>query len=293
MELKCYFHNKFIPLAEASVPVSDRAFLYGDGLFETLRVYKGCPFYGKEHLLRLQEGAAALSLTCKGSLEEMAAILKETIRINKIEEGFLRVTLSRGTGKRGLYPAGCHEPLLVVMPFTSIPYKEQDYEEGFKGIIVESTRRNSFSPFSRLKSLNYLDNIIAKMETQDKGADEGLLLNISGELACGTVTNLFMVKGKEIYTPGLSSGVLKGVTRQIVLRLARDNNHAVKEEPFFIRDLTEAHEAFLTNSLLELMPLISIDNQPVGNGKPGEITKGLRNKYLNHVERYCEQQKID
>ncbi len=290
MGLKCYFHKEFIPLSKAKVSISDRGFLYGDGLFETIRVYKGQSFYGKEHLLRLQEGAAVLSLIFKDNIDRMVSILNETIRKNELEEGFLRVTLSRGTGKRGLYPAECHEPLLIVVPFPSIPYKNQDYEKGFIGIIVQTTRRNSFSPLSRLKSLNYLDNIIAKIETQDRGADEGLLLNTSGDLTCGTVTNLFIIKDKKIYTPGLDSGILNGITRQIVLKLARENNYVLKERPLSVDELFKADEVFLTNSLIELMPLVTVEGKPIGDGNPGVITKRLRSEYLNLVRQYCNRE---
>ncbi len=287
METKCYLQGEYINLSEAKIPVSDRGFLYGDGLFETIKVYEGRPFFLEQHLDRLMKGTAVLGINLGKKPEEFKAalggIIEETIRINKLKDGFIRLSLSRGSGRRGLLPQECRSPLLLVVPYVSVPYNDEDYEKGYRTVIVQCTRRNTSSPLSRLKSLNYLDNILGKIETDQKGADEGIFLNERGNLSGGTVSNIFIVKGKNIFTPTVHCAILNGITRQIVIKLAKKNNIEIIEKPLPPTELMEAEEAFLTNSLMEIMPLVSVEGKSLGNGKPGPYTVKLRNEFLKMV----------
>ncbi len=279
MSVLCYLQGKFIPLEKAQVAVNDRGFLYGDGLFETIPVYEGNPFYAEEHLLRLSEGADIMGLPFNYEISSLEEILKETVKVNSVNRGFLRLTLSRGKGKRGLSPEGCTEPLLLVVPSCSIPYSRENYKKGYGAIIVKGTRRNSFSPLSRLKTLNYLDNILARMEADKKKAEEGILLNSFGNIACGTVSNIFIYKNDVLVTPSSQCGILKGITRQIVIKMAHEREIQVEERPLDPEELMEAEEAFLTNSLMEIMPLTSLEGKLIGKGKPGLLSRELKVAY--------------
>lgn len=279
MSVLCYLQGKFIPLKKAQVSVNDRGFLYGDGLFETIPVYGGNTFYAEEHLLRLREGADIMGLPFNYEISSLKEILKETVKVNSVNRGFLRLTLSRGKGKRGLSIEGCTEPLLLVVPFSSIPYSREDYKKGYGAIIVKGTRRNSFSPLSRLKTLNYLDNILARMEADKKKAEEGILLNSFGNIACGTVSNIFIYKKDVLVTPSSQCGILKGITRQIVIKIAHERGIQVEERPLAPEELMEGEEAFLTNSLMEIMPLTSLEGKLIGKGKPGLLSQELKVAY--------------
>lgn len=279
MDVLCYLQGEFVPLEKAQVAVNDRGFLYGDGLFETIPVYKGYPFYAEEHLLRLKEGAEIMGFPINFEILSLQEVLMETIKVNNVKRGFLRLTLSRGKGRRGLSIEGCTEPLILVVPFFSIPYSQENYQKGFRAIMVRGTRRNSFSPLSRLKTLNYLDNILARMEADKRNADEGLLLNTSGNVACGTVSNVFIYKEGGLVTPSPECGILKGITRQIAIELARKRGIQVEEKPLSTEELLRAEEAFLTNSLMEIMPLTAVEEKPVGKGKPGILARDLKKDY--------------
>lgn len=279
METLCYLQGEFIPLKNARIGVFDRGFLYGDGLFETMPVYEGKIFRGKEHLLRLREGARILGINLDYQDSYLEEVIKETVKINNLVRGFIRLTLSRGSGQRGLSIENCREPLLLAVPFFSIPYSRENYNLGFGAVIVKGTRRNSFSPLSSLKTINYLDNILSRMETDKRKADEGILLNTRGELACGTVSNLFIYRGGVLATPSPECGILKGISRGIVLELARGKGIEVEERPLFPDELFEAKEAFLTNSLMEIMPLTYLEKKPVGSGNPGPLTQELKRDF--------------
>lgn len=284
METKCYLQGNFINLGEAQISVSDRGFLYGDGLFETIRVYEGRPFFLDWHLERLIKGTKVLGMMLNKEPEDLQTIIEETININELRNGFLRLSLSRGIGRRGLLPQESGSPVLLVVPYVSVPYRHEDYEKGYRGTIVKCTRRNTFSPVSRLKSLNYLDNILAKIETAQKGADEGLLLNEQNNLAGGTVSNIFIIKNEKIFTPTIDCGILNGITRQIVIKLAEKNKIEIIEKQLIPEELIEAQEAFITNSLMEIMPLVSVEDKSIGTGKPGLYATKLRSEYLKLVK---------
>lgn len=284
MEGICYLNGEYINGEEAMISASDRGFLYGDGLFETIRIYDGEIFLGDQHLVRLFRGASLLQIPLEKDVNIYKPIFKDVIEMNQMNEGFLRLSVSRGTGKRGLLPQQCADPAIMVAPFFSIPYEEENYSKGFTAVTIKNTRRNPFSPLSKLKTLNYLDNILAKMEAEERNVQEGLLLNVFGNLAGGTVSNLFVVKNRTLYTPTLNCGILNGITRERVIQLALKKNIQVKEKPLNPNQLYEAQEAFLTNSLMEIMPLIQVDGKPVGDGQPGPIARLLRNEYKKNIK---------
>ena len=285
MEGICYLNGEYVNSGEATISASDRGFLYGDGLFETLRIYEGEVFLGDQHLARLFRGASLLQIPIEKNPLFYHQVFRNIIEKNLLNEGFLRLSLSRGVGKRGLLPRQCNDPVVMVVPFFSIPYGEESYSKGFTAVTIKNTRRNPFSPLSKLKTFNYLDNILAKMEAEERNAEEGLLLNVFGNLAGGTVSNLFVVKNRTLFTPTLNCGILNGITRQRVIQLALDKNIEVKETPLNSNQLYEAQEAFLTNSLMEIMPLVQVDGKSIGNGQPGPIARLLRNEYHKDIKK--------
>lgn len=283
MEEICFFNGEYMNSEEVMISASDRGFLYGDGLFETLRIYEGKVFLPQQHLIRLFRAASLLQIPIDKDMNKFDEIFNKVIRMNQLREGFLRLTLSRGVGKRGLLPQDSTNPVVMVKPYFSIPYSEEKYLKGFTAVIVKNTRRNPFSPLCKLKTLNYLDNIIAKMEAEERKAEEGILLNVFGNLSGGTVSNLFVIKNRILFTPTLNCGILNGVTRQRVIELAMRKNIEVKEKSLNPKQLIDAQEAFLTNSLMEIMPLVQVDQNPVGNGEPGPIARLLRNEYKKNM----------
>ncbi len=279
MEGIWFLNGEYVNGEEAMIPASDRGFLYGDGIFETMRIYDGKVFLEDQHLARLFRGASLLQIPIEKDAFIYQQIIRNVIEKNNLQEGFLRLSVSRGIGKRGLLPQQCTSPAVLVTPNFLIPYKEEHYTKGFTAVIIKNTRRNPFSPLSKLKTFNYLDNILAKMETEERNADEGLLLNVFGNLAGGTVSNLFVVNNRTLHTPTVNCGILKGITRQKVIHLALGKNIQVKEKSLNPNQLYQAQEAFLTNSLMEIMPLVQVEGKPIGNGQPGPIARLLRNEY--------------
>jgi branched-chain amino acid aminotransferase len=260
--MKINLNGTFIDRDEARIDPLDRGFLLADGLFETIRVEDGNSTRTDRHLHRLSHGCDVLGMSFPKALKSAIA---ETISANKVSNGVLRLTITRGPGPRGVLPP--KEPDQTVM--ISVTPSDTRPPNPMKAIIAETTRRNEFSPLSRCKSLNYLDNIIARQEANDRGADEALLLNTAGNLAEATAANLFLVIDGMLLTPPVSDGALPGVMREEVLPDAEERTL----EP---GDFARASEAFLTNSL-GVRPLVTVDGVPSGAGVPGSMTK----KYLD------------
>jgi branched-subunit amino acid aminotransferase/4-amino-4-deoxychorismate lyase len=260
----------------------ERAIFYGDGLFETLRVCGGQPLFLGEHIRRLVEGAAVLGFAAALEPEALACAVQETVAANEATEGSVRLTVIRGRGP-GLYPEASAPPLVLVTFRPGVPYAPELYVRGFKAIFV-SFPRNERSPLVYIKSLNFLENILGKKEAAAKGADEGLFLNTAGYLCEGTVSNIFLVREQTLVTPDVASGLLPGVTRKVVIRLAREAGLTAAERPVRPEELFKADEAFLTNSLLEVMPLVAVEDRMIGVGKPGPVTRFLRERYARYRE---------
>jgi branched-chain amino acid aminotransferase len=281
-----WLNGKLVTGNQQGISLRDRGLLFGDGLFETVRVYSGMPFAWPQHRKRLEAGCATLKIDCPlAEIERGMAALLQCVK--KMQEGSLRITLTRGEAiRRGLLPAPGARPTLLITSQQGDPYPEHAYQQGFSAITV-SFPRNHRSPLVRLKSLNSLELILGRMEAEAAGANEGIFLNLQGELCEGSVSNLFVVTDQgEIITPPVSCGLLPGIARALALDLASQQGFTAREEKISPSDLYSTSEAFLTNSLLEVMPLISLDGRAIGSGLPGPVVTRLRRIYREHVQAF-------
>jgi branched-chain amino acid aminotransferase len=278
-----YLNGRFVPKEEATVSVFDHGYLYGDGIYETMRAYNGTLFLLDRHLERLNRSADAISLALPMPPEEIGKALKETLRVNKLTEAYVRLHISRGPGEIGLDPALCPKPTMVIM---AKPFKEnpaEHYERGVSVAVVQTRRNHPLALAPSIKGTNFLNNILAKIESIQAGAYEGVMLNWEGFIAEGTISNIFMVKSGTLVTPALSVGILEGVTRGLVLRLAQREHVPTQETAFTQKELMAADECFITNSSVEIMPVTIVDGKLIGNGKPGPVTAALARAYSNEV----------
>jgi branched-chain amino acid aminotransferase len=279
-----YLNNKFVTDKEAAVSVFDHGFLYGDGVYETLRSYGPRIFMPNEHLSRLFRSAAEIGLTIPIPVKKWEGILHEAMIRNDVgtdlQDAYLRITVSRGAGDIGLDPALCSSPTVVVMAKPLVPPASHLYEMGVN-VIVASTRRNLPSALSpQIKTTNFLNNIQAKREAIAAGAFDSILLNWEQHLTECTISNLFFVTDNTLRTPALECGLFEGITRMIVIRLAGELHVHVEEGSYTVDQLYRADECFLTNTSMEIMPVTSVDRRPVGDGKPGPLTLKLRERFI-------------
>ena len=275
-----YLNGSLIPRSQASISALDYGFLYGYGLFETMRAYGGRVFRLDSHLRRLARSAEILGLPI-GTLDLKGAVM-DTIQANQLSEARVRITISIGEGGMVPDPSTCNRPTVLILAGHYQPYPEQVYQKGFRAV-VSSIHRNSGSPLSRLKSANYLESILARQEARAAGVDEALCLNEKGLLAEASMSNIFLVTDGILRTPGQESGILPGITRDTVLELASPLGIKPLEHDIGLDELFQAQEAFLTNSLIEVMPLTEIDGKPIGSGRPGSVTKRLMVAYRKMV----------
>lgn len=283
-----YLNDKFVPQEEAVVSVFDHGFLYGDGVYETLRAYRGRVFQLAEHLARLERSASRIQLHLPVSLERLTDLVRESLSRNQLQEAYLRITVSRGAGEIGLDPALCKSPTLVILAKPFQPYPESLYADGVS-VIVAKTRRNlpeALPP--QVKSLNFLNNILAKMEAKAAGAHEALMLNHQGELTEGTTSNLFVVQRGRVRTPAVECGILNGITRGLVLQLASELGLPSEETRLTVDDLLRADECFLTNTTQEVLPVTRVNGTMIGNGRPGEITRRLHASFRACLDRLLD-----
>jgi branched-chain amino acid aminotransferase group I len=289
-----YLNGQLIPRSKAKLSPFDHGFLYGYGLFETMRAYNGYIFRLDRHLARLRRSAQSLGLThsviASEAKQSLEAACTKTLEANKLKDARLRLTVSAGEGDMTPDPSTCSSPTVLVTVQNLVPLPPEKYESGFKAAL-SSLRRNSQSPLSRLKSTCYVENILARMAARAAGCDEAILLNEQGYLAEGSTTNVFLVSHGELITPCFESGVLPGTTREAVLEIARTSNIKATERWVQVNELIEAEEAFVTNSILELMPLVSVESRPIGTGKPGKLTKDLLFAYRKLVDEAVELDK--
>jgi branched-chain amino acid aminotransferase len=280
-----YLNGLFVPREEATVSVFDHGFLYGDGIYETMRAYNGTLFLLDRHLERLTHSANAISLKLPMPLEEIRMALKETLRVNNLVEAYVRLHISRGPGEIGLDPALCPAPTMIIMAKQFKDYPVEYYERGVSVAIVKTRRNHPLALDPSIKGTNFLNNILAKIESIRAGAYEGIMLNWEGFVAEGTICNIFMVKTGTLLTPPLSIGILEGVTRGLVLDLAYREHIPTQEGAFRPQELMDADECFITNSTIEVMPVTVMDGKPIGNGKPGPVTVALAQAYRDEVRR--------
>ena len=275
MNLKIYIDGNFYDQSEAKVSVFDHGLLYGDGVFEGIRFYHDRVFRLEEHIDRLWDSAKAIALEIPMSRSEVIAAALETIRQNDLHDGYIRLLITRGVGSLGLSPDSCRRPSVIIIAATITLYPEELYRKGLT-MVTCATRRISPAALSpRIKSMNYLNNILAKVEAQEAGAAEGLMLNEQGYVAECTGDNLFIVKGDQIWTPPLNAGLLKGVTRDVVFELAEKAQLRIQERELTRYDVYTADECFLTGTAAEVIPAVQLDRRLIGNGQPGPVTLRL------------------
>jgi len=270
-----YVDGDFYPGDEAQISVYDHGLLYGDGIFEGIPVYQGKPFKLEAHLKRLKEGAGALMLSLPLSLEEIGQKILETVGREKLERGYVRLLLTRGKGDLGLDPAKCKSPTLIIIADTIKLYPDEYYKKGIP-IVTASTRRIGAGQWDpRIKSLNYLNNILAKMEARQAGCLEAVMLNGEDYVCECTADNLFLVKDEKIFTPASHCGLLEGITRNTLMEWSAEIGRPVEEAMLRRFDLYKADEIFMTGSGAELLPVISVDGRITGSGKPGPVFREL------------------
>jgi branched-chain amino acid aminotransferase len=273
--LQIYIDGSFYPEGEAKVSVFDHGLLYGDGIFEGIRIYNGRVFRLQEHLERLWDSAKAICLTIPMTLPEMEAALLETIRRNGLHDGYIRLVVTRGVGNLGLSPDRCPKASVIIIAATIQLYPKEKYEVGME-MVTCSTRRCSPAALSpAVKSLNYLNNIMAKIEANHAGADEGVMLNEEGYVAECTGDNLFILRGGEVLTPPISSGALRGITRRVVFEICAELGIPIREANLTRYDIYTADECFLTGTAAEVIAAIRLDTRPIGDGKPGKMTNKI------------------
>lgn len=285
MSLQIYINGTYYDKENAKISVYDHGLLYGDGIFEGMRSYSGKVFRLREHMDRLYESARAICLQIPISKEQMEADVIETLRRNNLSDAYIRLVVTRGAGSLGLDPNRTSNPQVIIIADHIALYPAEYYESGLK-IITAATIRNHPAALSpRIKSLNYLNNIMAKIEGQQAGCVEALMLNHKGEVSECTGDNIFIVKRDQLLTPPKDAGILEGITRNAVLGLARSLGIAAHETTLTRHDLLVADECFLTGSAAEVIPVISIDGRPIGDGKVGPITKKLMTEFKALVHR--------
>ncbi|MEC8655484.1 MAG: branched-chain-amino-acid transaminase [Verrucomicrobiota bacterium] len=281
--MKIYLNGEFVDKADAKVSVFDHGLLYGDGVFEGIRLYDGCVFKLEEHLERLEFSAKAILLDLPMSLDEFANAVCETCRRNDLSNGYVRLVVTRGPGHLGLTPDGCGPPNVIIIADDIQLYPEELYENGLKIISVPTRRINAAALPPAVKSLNYLNNILAKIEAKKVGFLEALMLNDKGEIAECTGDNVFIVSKGTIFTPPLDAGSLRGITRGAVMDLAEEIGYEVREQALTRYDLWTAEECFLTGTAAEVIPCVEVDHRAIGDGNPGKVSKSLISKFREKV----------
>lgn len=277
--MKVYIDGKFYDEQSAKISVFDHGLLYGDGVFEGIRIYNGRVFRLKEHIDRLFYSAKAILLTLPMSHADIMRATVETCRENGLRDGYIRLVVTRGIGTLGLNPNRCKNPTVIIIAGKIQLYPAELYAKGMDIVTVATTRNlhNAVNP--AIKSLNYLNNILAKIEANNAGVEEAIMLNSDGYVAECTGDNLFIVKGKTLQTPPLSAGALYGITRGVCMDLARESGLTVSEPNLTRYDLFNADECFLTGTGAEVIPVVKIDGRVIGTGTPGPVTKDLMTRY--------------
>lgn len=284
-DLQIWLGDKLVPVEEARISVFDHGLLYGDGVFEGIRIYNGKIFKEKEHLKRFFESAKAIRLELPMSLDGISDAMYETMRANRITgDGYIRLLATRGVGLLGISVAHTGEPTVVVIADKIALYPPEVYERGLRCIIASICRNHPNATSPRVKSLNYLNNVMAKLEARDAGADEAIMLNIHGNVSECSGDNFFMVRNGELITPPASEGILEGITRGVVMELARKRRIPVHERVLVRHDLYVADECFGTGTAAEIVPIVEINKRLVGDGRPGPITKQLTTDFIAYRE---------
>jgi len=288
--MRVYLNGKIVDSRDAVVSVFDHGFLYGDGIYETMRVYDGVVFRLDQHIRRLFRSASLIGLSIPLDVDRLRIAIYETLIANALRKAYIRLTVSRGRGPIGLDPSLCAEPTVVIVAQELKEYPGSLYKNGIH-LIISETRRNSKEAIDpHIKSLNFLNNILAKIEAKKKGAYEAIMLNVNGHLAEGTISNIFFYKDNMLCTPSAECGILDGITRGVVIELARTEGMRVREGKFTVKDIYAAGEVFLTNTTMEVMPVSNIDDRRY---TVGSVSKLLRKLYREEVNAYISDVKAE
>jgi branched-chain amino acid aminotransferase len=292
MSLKIFLNDRLVERDQATVSVFDHGLLYGDGVFEGIRSYRGLIFKCREHVDRLFESAKTLMLEIPMSKSEIEKAIVKTLQANELKDAYIRLVVTRGPGDLGLDPRKCKKATLFIIADKVALYPREYYEKGLKIATVPTIRNHPEALNPQLKTLNYLNNILAKIEATNAGVDEAILLNAQGYVTECTGENIFYVRGRAVVTPPPYVGILKGITRGTVLRLAREQKFDVREDVFTRHDLYTADEVFLTGTAAEIVPVVKIDNRTVGAGKPGPVTQALTRAFRKITDKEGLRYKI-
>ena len=279
-----YLDGQLVPPEEAKVSVFDHGLLYGDGVFEGIRAYNGRVFRLDEHLHRLYDSAHVIALEIPLTPDQMREAVLETVRGNELSDCYLRLVVTRGPGDLGLDPRKCPRPTVIIIADSIALYPEEFYRQGLR-VITCTTRRNSPEALDpSVKSLNYLNNICAKIETVRAGVPEGIMLSIDGYVSECTGDNIFVIQHGEILTPPVAVGNLGGITALVVLEIAAEQGLPVRVEPFRILTVYTADEVFLSGTAAEIVPVVEVDGRRVGTGEPGPITHRLSERFRERTQ---------
>ncbi len=283
MGLKIWLNDKLVEQEEAKISVFDHGLLYGDGVFEGIRVYNGKVFEHEAHLIRLYKSAKVIRLTIPMDLPTLKKAVEETVKANRIYDGYIRLVITRGPGDLGMNPFLCKHACVIIIVDKIHLYPHELYEKGLKVISVSTIRNHPMSLPPQVKSMNYLNNIFAKIEAVDAGADEAILYNHQGYVAEASGDNIFIVFDGTLYSPPVQAGSLDGITRQVVIKLARQEGIPFVEKNLTRFDLYTADELFLTGTAAEVIGVVEMDGRTIGEGHPGPITQKLREKFYTYA----------
>ena len=280
--LQIWMDGELVPVGEARVSVFDHGLLYGDGVFEGIRIYNGKIFKEAEHVQRIYESAKCILLDIPMTPEELSKAMHEAMEANDITDGYLRVVVTRGVGLLGISILHTACPSVIIIAANIELYPKELYERGLRCVTVGTLRNHPSTTSPRVKSLNYLNNIMAKAEAKNAGADEAIILNPEGHVTEGTGDNVFVFRRGEFFTPLVSCGILEGITRRIVIELIEKRGYRCHETTLIRHDIYIADECFLTGTAAEIIPVVSLDSRVIGDGKPGPITQMLTADFIKY-----------
>lgn len=279
MASQIFLNGTFVNREDAKLSVFDHGLLYGDGIFEGIRVYDGNVFKLREHIRRLYDSAKSILIQIPYSQDEMSELVCETVRRNQLSSAYIRLVVTRGNGDLGLSPYLCPTAQVFIIAEQLNMFAPSLYENGIKAITAATRRNRTDALNPKIKSLNYLNNVLIKIEAHAAGANEALVLNSEGYVVEGSGENIFLVRDEILYTPPAYLGALEGITRATVMALAAELNLTVKEEPFTRHDVYVADEVFLTGTAAEMVPVVEVDERVIGDGRPGAVTKKLHKAF--------------
>jgi len=285
MSLKIWLNGELVDAEDAKISVFDHGLLYGDGVFEGIRVYNGSVFELSAHIKRLYESAKAIRLTISMNNSELADAVEQTVKANSITNGYIRLVVTRGTGTLGLNPLICKNSSIYIIADSIQLYPEQLYEKGMRIISATTVRNHPLAIPPQAKTMNYLNNILAKIEALDNNVPEAIMYNHEGYVAEASGDNILIVKDGVIYTPPAEAGALPGITRSIVIKLAEEENLQVVEKNLTRFDLYVCDEFFLTGTAAEVIGIVEVDGRTIGDGKPGPVTNLLRKKFFEYTRK--------